>query len=141
MIENLTLRKKGKAGEQLVKAWALEEGIGYHCTEARIQRSRSHTQWSKIEVKLSILWEGGSYKFQQIRDQDYDYMLCFGISPFDVHDWLIPKKLLRDDKPGLGGQHGGKNSKETKALQSMVDKPPTWLEPYGDDFQAVKGFL
>jgi hypothetical protein len=36
----------------------------------------------------------GNYRFQQIRDQNYDFAICLGLSPFDAHCWTIPKAEL-----------------------------------------------
>jgi hypothetical protein len=47
-----------------------------------------------------MLWEKGMYKFQQIRDQNYDYLICLGISPFDAHCWIFEKKYaIRNATP------------------------------------------
>ncbi|MDA8399734.1 MAG: hypothetical protein M0008_06755 [Actinomycetota bacterium] len=47
-----------------------------------------------MEIKVSTLWQSGVYKFQQIRDQEYDYLLYLGVPPFDAHAWLLPKSVL-----------------------------------------------
>ena len=44
-----------------------------------------------MEIKFSTLWKSGVYKFQQIRDQEYDAMVLLGISPFSAACWIVPK--------------------------------------------------
>jgi hypothetical protein len=39
----------------------------------------------RVEIKFSTLWQEGIYNFQQIRDQNYEYAVCLGISPFEAH--------------------------------------------------------
>ena len=43
-----------------------------------------------------MLWQTGTYKFQQIRNQNYRFVVCLGISPHDAHCWIIPKNVLME---------------------------------------------
>ena len=36
------------------------------------------------------------YKFQQLRDQNYEFAICLGISPFSAHCWVLPKAEIMD---------------------------------------------
>lgn len=92
-----------------------------------------------MEVKYSSLWtDNQQYRFQQIRDQDYDYCFCLGVSPFDVHAWFIPKdELMVDRPPAPGPQHGGQAGRDTKWLAFPADDPPTWLATYGGTLADV----
>lgn len=49
----------------------------------------------RVEIKFSTLWESGLYTFQKIRDQNYEFVVCLRISPFDAHCWVISKSLIR----------------------------------------------
>ena len=61
----------------------------------------------RIEIRMSSLWKSGGFKLQQIRDQDYGFCLCLGISPFDAQAWSLPKSVLRQYVIGHMGQHSG----------------------------------
>jgi hypothetical protein len=78
-----------------------------------------------------MLWESGIYNFQQIRDQDYEYVICLGISPFDAHCWVISKDVLRQYVIGHTPQHTGRRGTDTFWLQVTVASPPEWLTAYG----------
>ncbi len=79
----------------------------------------------RVEIKLSMRWRNGSYTFQQIRDQDYEYLVCLGPSPFDAHAWIfrkaeLPFRLLKH-------QHGGRAGRDTWWLTFPPDRPPNWI--------------
>ena len=88
----------------------------------------------RVEIKSSTLWETGIYKFQQIRDQDYEFVICLGSSPFAVHCWVIPKDIIMENTTG---QHGGKTAKDTGWLSFRPESPPEWLAPYGGSLSAA----
>ena len=73
-------RQVGKIGEQLVAGWCaakdLSVGPSGDSEADRVIQGR------RIEIKFSTLWASGQFKFQQIRDQDYDVLVCLGIAPF-----------------------------------------------------------
>lgn len=39
-----------------------------------------------MEINRSALWFGNFYRFQQIRQQDYDILLCLSLSPISMVD-------------------------------------------------------
>ena len=84
---------------------------------------------------MSTLWEGGFYKFQQLRDQDYDFALCLGVSPFDAHCWVLPKRVLLEGwtskATGITPQHGGSAGTDTAWLNVYPEGAPEWLNPWG----------
>ena len=88
-----------------------------------------------IQIKTSSLWQGGFYKFQQIRPTDnFDLLFCFGVSPRDAHCWIIERSLiitdcslLMEDLEGLKYQHA--NEKVTGWLQIAHLKNIGWLNP------------
>ena len=88
-------------------------------------------QGYRIEVEFSTQWESGVYKFQQIRDQDYAFLICLGLSPTNAHCWIIPKEVLYDHVIDHKPQHRGKEGKDTYWLTVVPDRPDDWLEPYG----------
>ena len=90
---------------------------------------------------MSTLWESGVYKFQQIRDQEYDFCLCIGLSPFESSAWLLPKEVLMEFVIGHMGQHTGVRGSDTAWLSFPAHAPLDWMEPYGDTLFAVYELL
>lgn len=72
-----------------------------------------------MEVKFSTLWASGIYKFQQIRDQNYHYLICLGVSPFSAHAWILSKPFLQKHVIGNPrfGQHRGRRASDTAWLE------------------------
>jgi hypothetical protein len=140
-IKSRPSRQIGKIGEELVADWCSSRGF-------KVQRSPDSDadriiSGHRIEIKFSTLWtNNGIYKFQQIRDQNYDYCFCIGVSPFDVHAWLIPKsELSKDRPPSFVSQHGGSEGTDTKWLSFTADSPPEWLKPFGGRLSDVAKLL
>lgn len=130
-IKTRPSRQVGKIGEQLVAGWAAAKGLDVSrplSSDAdRVINGRS------VEIKFSTLWANGGYKFQQIRDQNYDIAFLLGLSPFAASAWVIPKYVLmeRPFKPGLTAQHGGMDGTDTAWLAFPATRPPAWLAEYG----------
>ncbi len=79
-------------------------------------------------------WKAGSYKFQQLRDQDYEFAVCLGVSPFDAHCWVIPKSVIMGqwgEGNGLESQHGGRVGTDTAWLSVRPGHEPEWLNECG----------
>lgn len=132
-IKTQASRTRGKIGEELVQKWCGEHGLrveGVRDTQADMK-----VQGHRVEVKSSTLWKSGIYKFQQIRDQDYAFLICMGLSPTNAHCWIIPKDVLFAKDVFLihvKPQHKGKEGKDTYWFQVKdPDKPEEWLDPYG----------
>lgn len=126
----------GKIGEQLIADWCKDKGL--KVVECRDSQADLVIAGHRMEVKFSTLWESGFYIFQQLRNQDYEYVICLGIAPFEAHCWVIPKNIaLQYAKP----QHTGKEGKETFWLHIQADNPPDWLSPYGGTLTQVWNIL
>ncbi|MCX7606925.1 MAG: hypothetical protein N2170_06650 [Bacteroidia bacterium] len=83
----------------------------------------------RLEVKFSTLWRTGVYKFQQLRDQPYDLLICLGLSPQEAHLWVFSKnEAFHYATP----QHGGKEGEDTYWLSF----PPGELQEYGGKLEA-----
>lgn len=141
-IQTRPSRQKGAIGEALVAGWAAAKGFDV------VRNNGSDADrviaGHRIEIKYSNLWaNNGQYKFQQIRNQEYDHCFCLGISPFDAHAWLIPKPaLMAADLPvGLSPQHGGGRGTDTRWLSFAAASPPPWLQPFGGRLGAVADLL
>jgi len=128
-IKTRPSRQIGKIGEQLVAEWCRQKGFlvsksGDSECDLTINKHR-------VEVKFSTLWESGVYTFQQIRDQNYEYALFLGISPFSAHCWFVSKTLLRQHVIGHLPQHAGKVGTDTFWLSFPAGTPPDWLSECG----------
>jgi hypothetical protein len=132
-------RSKGAIGEALVAGWAAAKG--FDVTRSHSSDADRVINGQRIEIKLSTLWRNGGFKFQQIRDQDYDFALCIGISPFDAQAWLLPKPILRKYVIGHMGQHTGAGGSDTSWIGFQSGKPFEWMAPYGDRLSDVSELL
>lgn len=134
-IMTLPSRRKGAAGEKLVAEWASSRGFS-------VKRSPSTDadrliNGHRIEIKMSTLWASGGFKFQQIRDQEYDFCLCLGLMPQDVRAWLLPKAVLHEYVINHTPQHAGSAGSDTFWLSFNADTPPDWMEDYGGTLTEV----
>jgi hypothetical protein len=136
-IKGRPSRQIGAIGERLVEGWAQSRGF-----EVKRPTSSDHDRLIdglKVEIKFSTLWTDNEiYKFQQLRDQDYEYCFLLGVSPFDVQAWFVPKSELAEDRPpALVPQHGGAAGRDTKWLSFEAASPPAWLAPFGGRLAQV----
>lgn len=132
-------RTKGAIGESLVAGWCAAKG--FDVVRSSSSQADRIINGHRIEIKFSTLWKSGGYKFQQIRDQDYDYLFCLGVSPFDAHAWLIPKPILRQYVIGRMGQHTGASGTDTAWLGFRASQPLDWMLPYGGRLSDVARLL
>jgi hypothetical protein len=134
-ITNLPAGSKGKLGKRLIYQWAALSGLSVdRCPDTEADML---INGHRIEVKFSTLWKGGYYKFQQIRDQSYEYSVCLGISPFNVHCWVISKVILKELVIGHLGQHTGSGGKDTAWISVDPRNPPDWLKPFGGSLDVA----
>lgn len=122
-------RQIGKIGEQLVAGWCAAKGLDVTATHDR--EADRVIAGQRVEIKFSTLWETGVYKFQQIRDQNYDFAVCLGVSPFKAHCWVISKKTLRQHVIGHTPQHRGRSGTDTFWITVRPTSPPEWMLPLG----------
>lgn len=136
-IKSRASRQIGAIGEALVAGWAASKG--FDVTKADSTDYDRNIESLHVEIKFSTLWTDNEiFKFQQLRDQDFDYCLCLGVSPFDAQAWFIPKpELLKDRPPALVPQHGGTAGRDTKWLSFKASNPPEWLDAFGGRLDAV----
>ena len=128
-------RTRGKIGEELVERWVTSRG-------AKVERSDDSDadrliNGRPVEVKMSTLWESGIYKFQQIRDQSYEYLIALGISPHEAHCWVLGKDLLEQHVIGKLGQHTGDEGDETAWISFEPQQPLPWMEGTGGSLEAA----
>jgi hypothetical protein len=138
-VLKLPAGSKGKLGKHLVSQWCAVKGLS-------VDRSPDSDadmliNGHRVEVKFSTLWKVGRYVFQQIRNQNYEYSVCLGISPFESHCWVISKSILNQYVIGHMGQHTGSKGKETAWLSIKPQTPPEWLVPFGSTLEQAFSVL
>jgi hypothetical protein len=139
-LRELQSRTRGKAGEQIITSWLRSEGL--IVGRAGSSGSDRRIELTEVEIKMSTRWDSGEYRFQQIRNQEYKYIILLGVSPEQLNVWIVPKKVaLKYSTP----QHTGKTGAETRWLSFPADAAPSWLARYGGSSQkgleAVKRYL
>ncbi|MGN8132574.1 hypothetical protein [Paenarthrobacter sp. 22069] len=127
---------KGRVGKVLVTEWA--RSVGLFVAGAPEGKGDRWINGHLVQIKMSTLWDAGFYKFQQIRDQDYAYCLCLGISPFQIHAWLLPKNVIKEHVIGHMGQHTGAGASETAWLEVRPGVVHQWMSGYGDTLESVR---
>lgn len=136
-VINLPSASKGKLGKRLVYQWCATKGLAVDSSPD--PEADMLVNGQRVEIKFSTLWESGIYKFQQIRDQKYEYAICLGVSPFEAHCWVVSKKILKKHVIGHLGQHTGSEGKETAWFTVIPQSPPEWLSSCGGTLdQAYK---
>jgi hypothetical protein len=134
-VLSLPSGSKGKLGKQLIYQWCALKGLSVNNSpdsEADMLINRR-----RVEVKFSTLWITGYYKFQQIRDQNFEYSICLGISPLEAHCWVISKIILKEHVIGHLGQHTGIGGKDTAWFSVNPNNPPQWLSTCGGSLQQA----
>lgn len=124
-VLRLPAGSKGKLGKHLVYQWCAVKGLSVD--RSPDSQADMLVNGHRIEVKFSTLWKAGVYKFQQIRNQNYEYAICLGVSPFEAHCWVISKSLLEKHVIGHLGQHTGISGQDTSWITVNPKLPPDWL--------------
>ncbi len=126
-IMALPSRTKGRVGELLVENWLKE--IGHRVGKPTNSGHDRTVDGRKVEVKVSTLWaDNDTYTFQQLRDQDYEFVFLLGLSPNRVDGWFAPKEIVFEHAVP---QHGGATGVDTRWLTFIAASPPAWLAEYG----------
>lgn len=106
-IAHLPPRSKSKIARQILLRWLENEKVSIKRAEGINENLIIGKK--TIAIKNSMLWKSNVYRFQQIRTEGPDYLICFGISPKNVHCWVLTKKLAIE-KGRI--QHRGANGSE-----------------------------
>lgn len=138
-IKLTSSRRRGAIGEKLIEQWA--QAVGFEVHRSPDSEADRVINGHRIEIKMSTLWEKGGFKFQQIRNQNYEHCLCLAISPNSINAWLLPKELLLEKVIGHMGQHTGAAGADTSWIGFEAGKPFDWMTPYGDTLDAVAKLL
>ena len=134
-IKTRPSRQVGKIGEQLVAGWCAAKG--FDVTRSGDSEADRVIEGKRVEIKFSTLWKSGVFKFQQLRNQNYEYAICLGLSPFDAQCWVISKDLLLWHVIGVTPQHTGAGGSDTFWLSFQAAAPPDWLKECGGRFADV----
>jgi hypothetical protein len=138
-VLNLPSGSKGKLGKRLVYQWCAAKGLSVDSSPD--SEADMLINGHRVEIKFSTLWQDGTYTFQQIRDQNYEYAVCLGISPFQAHCWVLNKKILKEKIIGHLGQHTGSTGRDTAWFSVDPNAPEEWLAPYGGTLDEAYSIL
>ena len=137
-IKSQQSRRKGAIGERLVAGWCAARDINVlRSPDAEADRV---LEGFRTEIKFSTLWANQTYKFQQIRDQDYQFLVCLGVSPFTAHAWVFEKEFVVSNiglVAGLSHQHGGAEGRDTAWLSVSPTNVHPWMNAYGGDLSTA----
>lgn len=136
-IKTRPSRSIGAIGEKMVASWlALHDFNVQRSPDSQADRI---VEGKRVEIKFSTLWENGQYVFQQIRDQNYDFMILLGLSPFDAHCWVVPKSVLMDMRMSgaLVGQHTGKSGGDTAWAHLDPENTVPGFADYGNSLRKA----
>lgn len=141
-IKTRPSRQVGVIGEKLLSGWLATKGFDV----ARSPDSEADrlVNGVRAEIKFSTLWAGGFYKFQQLRNQNYEFAICLGLSPFDANCWVIPKHVIIENRgtvEGLDFQHGGRAGRDTAWLTVRPGSEPAWLRRHGGRLAQAAGLI
>ncbi|MBR1920653.1 MAG: hypothetical protein IJ829_01460 [Kiritimatiellae bacterium] len=107
-------RSIGAIGEKIVSSWlALHD---FNVSRSPDTEADRLVEGKRVEIKFSTLWKNGTYLFEQIRDQNYDFAIFLGVSPADAHCWVVPKNaIIRmwKEEHRMTPQHGGAKGNDT----------------------------
>lgn len=129
-VLHLSPGAKGKFGKLLLLQWLALKSFSVNYTAENSEADILVNNF-RVEVKFSTLWQNRTYAFQQIRDQDYDLLICFGLSPFDAHCWVLTKDIFLKHVIGHLGQHTGSKGAETSWIRVNPKNPPVWMKNQG----------
>lgn len=113
LIPEVSIKESGGFGEALLAMYATE--LGYAVTPHSNPNDfyDMDIDGKRIEVKFATQGKDGGFVANQIRNQAYDYVIVFALTPVDVIYWLFTKQQAWE----LGSeQHGTDEDKDTKIL-------------------------
>ena len=135
-------RSKGAIGEKMIAAWLSMHD--FNVVRSPDSEADRLIEGKRVEIKFSTFWKNGTYLFEQIRDQNYDFAIFLGLSPDDAHCWVVPKgDLMRLWKVEhtINSQHGGAAGNDTawvrlspSAAGAADDEA---LSPYGNGLREA----
>lgn len=131
MVE-LSPPRKGALGKRILTTWCTIKGLSV--ISSNENGVDAIINGHPCAIKFSFLWSEGFYKFQQIRDQDYEYVICLGLSPNSAHCWVIPKDQAIAHSTS---QHGGSHGSDTNWFSVDPNNPDQWLTVFGGTLESA----
>jgi hypothetical protein len=138
-VLTLPSASKGKFGKRLVYLWCGSKGLSLD--NSPDSEADMLINGHRVEIKFSTLWKNGIYRFQQIRDQNYKYAVCLGVSPSEAHCWVVSKSILKKHVIGHLGQHTGSKGQETAWFSVNPQNPIGWLTSCGGTLEEAFSVL
>ncbi|MHB8193418.1 MAG: DNA-methyltransferase [Bellilinea sp.] len=127
-VTQLPAAKKGKLGRTLIASWCAAKGLIVDYPKDK--KASLIINGCRVATKFSTLWSEGEYKFQQIRNDGYDYLICLGISPLEAHCWVFK---LEDIIDKIKPQHKGADF----MLSLNPEKLPSWAKNGGGSLETA----
>lgn len=125
-------RARGAMAERLLKQILIKKGCKITKPKSKSSEYDLHVNGLRVEVKMSTLWNSNesSFKWQQIRNQEYDLILFMAVYPNELKIWGATKETIRKEVFGKDElrQHAGKNGKQE--LYWISDQQPWFVEDY-----------
>jgi hypothetical protein len=113
---------KGRAGQIMVAE--LMQANGYSVTKAKgIAQSLAVTK-GVVKVKVCLEWDTGAFVFEQIEDDNYDFLAMLGLRHHDAFFWLCSKPVALTNS---AAQH----KRPSRWVVFQPTAPPAWLAPHG----------
>ncbi len=130
-------RSKGKIGSDLARG--VFEDAGYKPGK---RGENLEVENKIVQTRTSLLWSAGVWKFQQIRNTEFDFTFCLGLLPQAAYAWLVPKTEIfvgneLQEREGSGWQHGGNSGREDVWVVVNPESCPSWLSPYGGPIESI----
>lgn len=123
---------KGRAGLMVVRE--LMHMNGYITRDAKGIAQSFITVKGVVKVKTSLLWDNGTFVFEQIEDDPYDFLAMLGLMHHDACFWLCTKKLA------LTNSHDQHKS-QSRWLVFEPSCVPTWLSNHGGHIDMIADTL
>lgn len=131
-------RTIGAIGEKIIASWLAMHD--FNVSRSPDSEADRIVEDKRVEIKFSTLWENGNYKFQQIRDQHYDFIIMLGVSPHDAHCWVLEKQdviRLWKKEHIISSQHGGIVGSDT----AWINLSPYDSSVFSEYGPSLKGAL
>ena len=138
-IISLPSATKGRFGKRLVESWCASKG--HTINPSGDSEADYIINGRRVVIKFSTLWKSEIYKFQQVRDQNYEFLICLGVSPFQAHCWVISKRILIDHVIGHTPQHLGSQGTDTFWISVTPNDPDDWLLECGGSLRLANEIL
>lgn len=85
-FKHLANSSKGDAGEEFIRRYALALGFEVAEVGSRLGDWDLEIQGKTFEIKTATEDVAGSFQFNHVRyDSKYQFLLCFGVSPSNLH--------------------------------------------------------